>query len=348
MDKKELEPFVSESDIIQDIIDIYYKTLQRAPTSDELKTHTKAVKTKEYDYREIELRLINSDEYQRLMRTQTNTLLSPETKRMVEEKDLITLIKIIYKKIRNRKLKKELYLPLKDMYIYFDYNLYKFVALLRESKYSEFEDEILKDVKLSRESLIELYLKMFDDTKLNYDAAALEKMDKSLSKGKRLIDLVKAEEGAPIDESSVNTAALLAFLMSNVKNIEKKDEAGAELDSKKSVDQRELDRLRKELYLTTSKDSCTASQRIYLPNESKILKTEYGFSVLEKHPPVCIPVGKPNTVSEPIIYSTLQGTPLSEATDTQIGSIMPKFEYRRYIDIPVPGTTIPPKKQKSN
>ena len=91
--------------------------------------------------------------------------------------------------------------------------------------------------------------------------------------------------------------------MQNTKNLEDKDKAAKELDSKKKVDEKELERLRRELYLTTSKDMCTASQRVYLPNESKILRTEYDFNVIEKHPPVCIPVGKPNTVSEPIIYS---------------------------------------------
>jgi len=65
---------------------------------------------------------------------------------------------------------------------------------------------------------------------------------------------------------------------------------------------------------------------------------------MEKHPPVCIPVGRPNEVKEAVLFSDLQGTPLDEATDTQVGSIMPKFEYQRYIEIDVPGTTKPPKK----
>ena len=334
-DKREF--FANASDITQDVIDLYYKVLNRAPTSTELKKHVQAVKAQEYDYREIELRLINSDEYQRLIKTQTNTLL-PETKRMVEEKDVITLIKAVYFKIRGKKLSKDLYLPYKDLYIYFNYNLYKFVAMLRDSKYLEFEKEVLQDAKLSRESLVELYHATFDDTKLNYDADALEKMDKSLSKGKRLIDMVQEKEGEPLRPEDINTAALLNFLMKDAKNIEKKEEAAAALVSKPTPPPT------KQLYLTTDQ-RCTASQRIYLPDEAKILTTAGGVSVPEKHPPVCIPVGKPNEPT-PVMFGNFQGTLLDQAQDTQVGSIMPKFEYRRYIEVPVPGTTVPPAKKE--
>ena len=103
-DKREF--FANASDITQDVIDLYYKILQRAPSSTELKKHVQAVKAEEYDMREIELRLINSDEYQRLIKTQTNFIL-PETKRMIEEKDVITLVKNVYFKIRGKKLNKD-------------------------------------------------------------------------------------------------------------------------------------------------------------------------------------------------------------------------------------------------
>jgi hypothetical protein len=332
-DKREF--FANASDITQDVIDLYYKILQRAPNSTELKKYVQALKAEEYDMREIELRLINSDEYQRLIKTQTNMIL-PETKRMIEEKDVITLIKNVYFKIRGKKLNKDLYLPYRDLYIYFDYNLYKFVAMLRDSKYLEFESEVLKDSKLSRESLIDLYHATFDDAKLNYAAEALEKMDKSLSKGKRLIDLVQAKDGEPIRPEDLNTQALLDFLMKDAKNIQKKEEAGAALVQKPAPPT-------KQLYLTTDQ-RCTASQRLYLPDEAKILTTAGGVSVPEKHPPVCIPVGKPNEPGA-VMFGNFQGTPLDQAEDTQVGSIMPKFEYRRYIEIPVAGTTVPPKKE---
>lgn len=344
VDKSRFEHFESSSDISENIIKIYYDNLHRAPTSEELKKQTKAIYEKNYDYNELELRLINSDEYQRLIKTQTNTIL-PETTRVLEEKDLVQRVKRVYMKVRGKTTPKEMYLPLKDLYIYFQYNVYKFVAMLRDTKYADFEDRVKSDEKMSRTSLIELYLSMFDDAKLNYDADAIEKMDQSLPKGSRFSDFLSAEgEPKPGDQGAVNAAALLAYLMRNAKDAEDRKKAAEEEERlrKLKAAAADLEKQRKLLTASAGKDSCTADQRIYLPNEYKILDTEYGFRVLQKFPPVCIPVGKKNEVSDPIIYSKLEGTPLSEAQDSQVGSIMPKFEYRPYIEIPVPGTTTPP------
>ena len=339
-DKVELFTNLSKSDIIEDVIDIYYKLLQRSPTSQELKTHATAIDEGEYDYRELELRLINSDEYQRLIKTQTN-LLVPETKRMVEEKDVITVLKVIYKKFMKKDLKKELFLPMKDLYVFFDFNIYKFIAMLQDSKYPEFESILLTDRNLSRESLIELYLKTFDDSKLNYHAEALEKIDKGTATNNTIDSLCKNNPGNnpgnPISSTDINTNALLAFLLANANNINNPNEAANKLDSKDKVDTKDVQNLA--LSTGTNGDGgCTASQRVYLPDEAKILRSEYGYNTLQRHPPVCIPVHKPNEVSS-VVFSKMIGTPLEEAENTEVGSIMPKFEYRRYIEIPVPGTT---------
>jgi hypothetical protein len=338
-DKVELFTNLSKSDIIEDVIDIYYKLLQRSPTSQELKTHATAIDEGEYDYRELELRLINSDEYQRLIKTQTN-LLVPETKRMVEEKDVITVLKVIYKKFMKKDLKKELYLPMKDLYVFFDFNIYKFIAMIQDSKYPEFESMVLSDRNLSRESLIELYLKTFDDSKLNYHAEALEKIDKGTATNNTIDSIGKNNPGNPISSTDINTNALLAFLLANANNINNPNEAANKLDSKDKVDTKNI----QDLALSTGTNGdggCTASQRVYLPDEAKILRSEYGYNTLQRHPPVCIPVNKPNEVSS-VVFSKMMGTPLEEAENTEVGSIMPKFEYRRYIEIPVPGTTEEP------
>ena len=347
-DRIELFSNPNKSDIIEDIIDIYYKLLQRSPTSEEIKKHAAAIDAGEYDYRELELRIINSDEYQRLIKTQTN-LLVPETKRMVEEKDVITTLKVIYKKFTKKTLHKDLYLPMKDLYIFFNYYIYKFIALIQDSKFPEFEDAIKKDSNLSRESLIELYLRTFDDSKLNYHAEALEKIDKGLAKEnkKGLLSDNDPPGDDPVSPTDINTGALLMFLLENTRNINNPNEAAENLDRKDKVDPKNIQDKSK-LQLTTGtagNNSCTVDQRVYLPDEAKILRSDYGFNVLQKHPPVCIPVNKLNEVSEAVLFSTLQGTPLEEANKTEVGSIMPKFEYRRYIDIPVPGTTEPPKKK---
>ena len=39
---------------------------------------------------------------------------------------------------------------------------------------------------------------------------------------------------------------------------------------------------------------------------------------------------------QPLLASSklLLGTPLDDAADTQVGSIMPKFEYKEYVELP--------------
>jgi hypothetical protein len=341
-DKKYFENFENSSDIASNVIQIYYENLKRSPTSEELQKHTKEIFDGNYDYNELELRLVNSDEYQRLVKTQTDTIL-PETSRILEEKQVVDRIKKIYLKVREVECPVKMYLPLKDMYIYFDYNIYKFVALLRDTKYSDFQRDVLQISNLTREKLIDLYLATFDDSKLNYDAAAIEEMDKSLPAGSRLIDFLKNDEEAPSAQKT-NGMALMAYLMKNIKDDEARRKALEEEERirkmKEAAD--ELERQRKLNMKSTNDTSCDAKQRIYLPNESKILNTEHGFRVLQKLPPVCVPLGKPNDLKEVIMQGGLQGTSLEEAQDTQVGSIMPKFEYRRYIEIETPGTTIKP------
>lgn len=337
------EHFENSSDVSSNIIKIYYENMKRAPTSQELQKHTKEIFEKNYDYNELELRLINSDEYQRLVKTQTDTIL-PETSRIIEEKQVVDRIKKLYLKVREVECPVKMYLPLKDMYIYFDYNAYKFVALLRDTKYGDFQTDVLRISNLSRNKLIEIYLATFDDSKLNYDAAAIEEMDKSLPKGSRLIDFLMNDEAPANSAGKVNGMALMAYLMKNSKEDEERKKALDEEERIRKMREAaaELEKQRKLNIKSSNQDSCDAKQKVYLPNESKILTTEHGFRVLQKLPPVCVPVGKPNDVKEIIMGGGLQGTSLDEAQDTQIGSIMPKFEFRQYIEIDTPGTFTKP------
>lgn len=341
------EKFESNGDIAHNIIRIYDYNLKRSPTTEELKTHTDSISSNEYSYNELELRVINSDEYQRLIKTQTDRIL-PEISRIIEEKELIDRIVHVYKKVRNIECPQYMYLPLKDLYIYFEYNIYKFIALLRDSKYIEFEDIIKRDLKLSKERLIEKYLLLFDDSKLNYDADAIEKMDKTLEKGNRMSDILldpnTKKEQIDVIPPDISAVAMLSSVMKNIteekEKAKKQEEKGLLNDIKTAT--LDLEKKQKTFIksVTAQNNECTAKQRLYLPEESKILNTEHGFRQIMKTPPICIPVGKPNDIPEIIIYNGLQGTNLEDSMkNTQVGSIMPKFEYVRYIDIDVPGST---------
>ena len=215
----EMEQFSNSSDIYEQVIDLYYNNLERQPTSDELKTHSNAILNGDYNFDELYMRLINSDEYKRLIKTQDNSIL-PETKRMIEEKDILTVLRSIYNKIKHRPMSSILQLVIRDIYVYYDFNIYKLVTLLRDDKYDAYEKELLAEKNLTKEYVILLLNTKFDNTKITYDADKLEKIDKMLPINKRMIYLEPEESvKVQIDDKSIDTGLVLDYLKDNRKKI---------------------------------------------------------------------------------------------------------------------------------
>ena len=76
--------------------------------------------------------------------------------------------------------------------------------------------------------------------------------------------------------------------------------------------------------------------RIPVHKHDMVLIPEFAWSVPQERPQVCTTLGQKQLI-QPVFTnsSLLLGTPLGEAAqDTQVGSIMPKFEYKEYITIP--------------
>lgn len=213
----EMEQFSNSSDIYEQVIDLYYNNLERQPTSDELKTHSNAILKGDYNFDELNMRIINSDEYKRLIKTQDNSIL-PETKRMIEEKDILTVLRSIYNKIKHRPMSSTLQLVIRDIYVYYDFNIYKLVTLLRDDKYDAYEKELLAEKNLTKEYVILLLNTKFDNTKITYDADKLEKIDKMLPINKRMIYLEPEESvKVQIDDKSIDTGLVLDYLKDNRK-----------------------------------------------------------------------------------------------------------------------------------
>jgi hypothetical protein len=215
----EMEQFSNSSDIYEKVIDLYYNNLERQPTSDELKTHSNAILNGDYNFDELYMRLINSDEYKRLIKTQDNSIL-PETKRMIEEKDILIVLRSIYNKVKHRPMSLTLQLVIRDIYVYYDFNIYKLVTLLRDDKYDAYEKELLAEKNLTKEYVILLLNTKFDNTKITYDADKLEKIDKMLPINKRMIYLEPEESvKVQIDDKSIDTGLVLDYLKDNRKKI---------------------------------------------------------------------------------------------------------------------------------
>ena len=66
-----------------------------------------------------------------------------------------------------------------------------------------------------------------------------------------------------------------------------------------------------------------------------VLRPEFAWSVPQPRAPVCTTLGKPVLVQPVVLDSStaLNATPLGEAADTGVGSIMPQFTYKEYVHL---------------
>ena len=312
---KKTETFLSTDDT-QTLIQTYSKVLNRNPTATELAKHMKEIDRKEYTIHELEIRLYNSDEYKRLVKTQDNGL-SPELSRMVEEKELIQYIRELYTKEKQKKPNTDVLLPLRDLFVYLDYNPYKFVAMLRDSKYPDFEVEFLATKKLSKDTLLDIYKRTFNEFKIAEDAEAIRKTETIAPIGKKYKSTLKsssAESTNLFGITDTDGSNLVSFLLEKgFTQVQDKMMADA---NGTMINQDDLAN-----YSQTNKpvrSGTTSTSRYYLTPGK---------------PPICVPVGEKHSVS-PVVFGDLLGTTLEESKDTQVGSIMPKFEYKEYIDVP--------------
>lgn len=296
------EQFATSSIESQKIIDLYLKVLGRNPTNTELIKHSIDIDDKKYDLNELKLRLYNNDEYGRNIRTQQN-ILTPEITRITQEKELIEFVKEIYYYQFKKNPKVDLLLPLKDLFIHFDYDAYKLLALFRDKKYKSFEKYILTIMGLQRETLIKIYENTFNDEQLNKVAEIIRKKEKLPKLTKDTSEgaiIIKEKRGRLSDEELRRLSKYL-------------EEKGLCARGKGMNDS--LSCLN-----YTSKDN--KSQRIYL-------HPKYKRAV----PPVCVPVGGAQKVN-PVVFGDTVGTSLDEAKNTAVGSILPKFEYNEYVELP--------------
>lgn len=320
---KNKETFLSTDDT-QTLIQTYSKILNRNPTATELAKHIKEIDRKEYTIHELEIRLYNSDEYKRLIKTQENGL-SPELSRMVEEKELIQYIRELYTKERQKKPITDVLLPLRDLFVYVDYNPYKFVAMLRDSKYPDFEVEFLATKKLSKDTLLDIYKRTFNELKIAEDAKAIRKTETIASIGKKYKSTPKSSATESTNLFGITDkdgSNLVSFLL---------EKGFTRVQNKMMADANGT--------MVRQDDISTSSKQTTQSNSSKSNGlTTSRYYLTPGKPPICVPVGEKHSVS-PVVFGDLLGTTLAEAKDTQIGSIMPKFEYKEYIDVPTTCST---------
>ena len=142
------------------IISVFKKVLDRNPTSSELLKYNRQMKEGEIDESMLKINLINSSEYRRNIKLQSNDVLADIEFKYAKE-DLLSYISRIYFNELEYEIPKQMLLPLKDIFIYLQNNEYLFRALLIHENYPLFEKDVIEMKLLTKTKLGEYFEKYF-------------------------------------------------------------------------------------------------------------------------------------------------------------------------------------------
>lgn len=323
------------------IIDIYKNVLDRHPKPKELIVDLQEFYEKSSDEEKLKLKLYNSTEYKIIVKMQSNNI-DPMLISNISERNIIDYLSGIYKEYYKKLPHDKMRIPLKQCYIHLQFNDYLFRAILIHDNYLNFERDILREYIINDEKLLEIFNKNFILYELRLIANELKRRD--LLKRKALTTPIalstdfskNTAESSNSDNTNLNSDKHIADIMKNSDpvfniNITIQDKnTSTPYSNTVSGDVSESDTSKKPS--DTSKNSSDTSgdkcNRIYDP----ITYKQHYRGRMEYRPNVCS-YGTKQVVNP--LYLNSPGTDLKEAIEnTQVGSIMPKFIYREYEDIP--------------
>ena len=140
----------------QDVIDAYQQLLQRQPSPTELVNHTRSLQFGLTTIDTLKQRIVDSDEYDRILKTQSNDL-NPTLHKLIVDRQLIHTLATLYKRKRGTEINPRMSLPLKDLYAYLNYKTTVFEAVLSAPQYAMFETDALNASFLNRDKMLALF-----------------------------------------------------------------------------------------------------------------------------------------------------------------------------------------------
>lgn len=309
--------------IEEQVISLYDTVLQRQPSSKELVQATRNLYEGSWTIDGVRQRLIDSEEYQRLVKVQTNGL-APELQKMVSDRALIQRIGTIYLEEFKRNVPTHMVLPLKDVYVLLDYNEYSFRAFLRADKYKYFEDDVKSGgMTVDKEAVTTLIEKhMGSIEKVNEAGKVIAKQAAAAAAAAAPAAAAPSLQGATATEKIVRTVH------------DKDSDMSPMVDAIVKRCSQVFDKDRVAAMLEKQHDE-TYNVPIRLHYGQMVLRPDMSWSVPQQSPPVCTTLGN-KILTQPVMTNSklLLGTELDEAaSDTSVGSIMPSFEYKEYVPL---------------
>lgn len=327
--KEQKEFFDVYPSIEERVIMVYNDVLERSPTAKELITNTRDIKDNKLTWDGLRQQLIDQDEYVMNIKLQSNVL-TPELKKMIADSRIIAELSNLYLYVINTQIPSKFILPTRDIYIALNYNPFALVALLQDEKFPNFRQDLMLIEGLDKNKTLDLFTKTFDQVALIQKASEMSKSPNA----KNIISLLQSQSASPqgatdntlsIDEQQKIRGMLATYseMVSKIRSIEEKDtDMSAQIED-----------------ILNRADGSV--QTIGMKHDDDmVLRPEFSWSVPQRHPPVCTVPGQPPIIQPLLNDSKLMlGTPLCEAEQTQVGSIMPMFEYK---EMPTPSSSSTP------
>jgi len=323
--------FISENKINEFVIINVFKTLLgRQPVASELRKNLQKFYEKNMDEDKLKMQIYNSGEYKIIVKMQSNDI-EPGLVKFISQDQIIHLLTEIYEELLNKKPHQKMLYPLYRCYIHLQYNDYLFKALIIHDNFLLFEKAILREYILSDQKLLLLFNEHFILQELRLIANELKRADllkrksyfKPIAKTNNNIAST-APNRVDSEETKLNSEKHINDIVKNSDNIFNINIVLGDNDLTKSYQysKKQAD---------GEMENKNTSKRIYDPIT---YKQQYRGDPRYR-PNVCS-YGTKQVVNPVFVNSKtlFNGTDLDEAiNNTQVGSIMPKFEYREYEDI---------------
>jgi hypothetical protein len=327
--------FISENKINEFvIINVFRTLLGRQPVAGELRKNLQKFYEKNMDEDKLKMQIYNSGEYKIIVKMQSNDI-EPGLVKFISQDQIIHLLTEIYKELLNKTPREKMLYPLYRCYIHLQYNDYLFKALIIHDNFLLFEKAILREYILTDQKLLLLFNEHFILQELRLIANELKRTDllkrKALSKPiANTNNNIASSSPNSVDseETKLNSEKHINDIVKNSDNIFNINIVLGDNDLNKSYP---YSKKQADSEMDNKKQNENTSKRIYDPIT---YKQQYRGDPRYR-PNVCS-YGTKQIVNPVFVNSTtlFNGTDLDEAiNNTQVGSIMPKFEYREYEDI---------------
>ena len=309
----------------QMVLGVFMDVMRRPPSPAELDAYVKRVTLKGLTQFQLETILLNSDEYLRDVKNQSDDP-QAELRRVVSEQYVLTHVVDMFQDVKGKQPVPQVIMPLKDMYqLLGPQDDERFRAFLGSKFYPDWENDVLmrqSDDSYNTKTTLDVFNLWYRGDNLSTrggqdDATTLAHAAASTEFGtfhhRRHGDDDDDEERSDRHRRRPEPCAVG---VSKPRDLAERDpDVGAQIAGIQEQNK---------------------TFRLYFnPQTDLVLDPSLRWKAPEAPPPVCTTLGQPQDAQPYVVVNgELVGTPLLDAAHTDVGSILPKFEYRQYVEIP--------------